>query len=172
MSTPKYTFREGSRISGVTPDVVAVELERIRKSYGTLTASAVVDEARPETAPLHRAFSTWDVEEAAEQFWLQEARTIIRSVQIIYPDEEPRTIYVHVQDATRGEGGYEPLALVVRQPDRLALALSELKAKSAAASQSVQEVLSAIPPTDPRKPKVTRAAVRVRKADEAVQAIV
>lgn len=171
MSTPKYIFRAGARITGVSPDVAGAELERIRKEYGALTASAVVDEARPETAPLHPNFE-WDDEKAADEYRLQQARTLVRSVQIVFPDQEPRVMYVHVQTSARGEGGYEPLSLVVKQPDRLALALAELRSYVSSASQSVQEVLAAIPPTDPRKPKVTRAAQRVRRADEAVQAIV
>jgi hypothetical protein len=57
------------------------ELLRIREEHGKLTAAAVLDDARQPDSPLHVAF-LWDDGEAAEQYRLLQARTLIRSVKI------------------------------------------------------------------------------------------
>ena len=54
-----YEFRNGAHIKGVTADQAGDELARIYVEKGELTAPLVVDESRPEEAPLHPAFE-WD----------------------------------------------------------------------------------------------------------------
>lgn len=50
--------------------------------HGELTASLVVDEARPKNAPLHPFFE-WDDKAAAEEFRLTQARAMIRRVTFV-----------------------------------------------------------------------------------------
>lgn len=48
---------------------------------GVLTASALVVEARKPDSPLHPLFN-WDAAQAAEHFWLMQARRIIARVRV------------------------------------------------------------------------------------------
>ena len=55
---------------------------------GQLTPQIVVDEARPETAPLHDRFE-WDDATAGEAYRRTQAADLIRSVRIVFTDKEP-----------------------------------------------------------------------------------
>lgn len=59
---------------------------------GRLTPQAVVDDAKDESSPLHGHF-TWDIDKAAAERWLDQARTLIRSVEITFRTE---TVVVRV----------------------------------------------------------------------------
>ena len=107
-----YTFRNGTRISGVNAQTAGEELARIQNAHGAITAPLVVDEARPTDAPLHPAFE-WNDLVAAEQHRQHQARNLIRSVQIIETDDQTSPAYVHIQ-TTRS---YLPTAEVVRRVD-------------------------------------------------------
>ena len=102
-----YEFRNGAHINGVTADEAGDELARIYVEKGELTAPLVVDESRPEEAPLHPAFE-WDDAVAAERHREHQARNIIRSVKVIDKPSEP--VYVHVSSAQ----SYKPVAEVVK----------------------------------------------------------
>lgn len=57
-------------------------LEKIRgRNAGLLTPNDVVADAKSETSPLH-SFFTWDDTEASHQFRLDQARSLIRNVQV------------------------------------------------------------------------------------------
>jgi hypothetical protein len=62
-------------------------LDRLREladaNGGRLKPQDVVDDARDEASPLH-AYFTWDVEKAAAERWLDQARTLIRSVEVTF----------------------------------------------------------------------------------------
>jgi hypothetical protein len=107
-----YTFRNGTRISGVNAQTTGEELARIQTAHGAITAPLVVDEARPTDAPLHPAFE-WNNLVAAEQHRQHQARNLIRSVQIIETDNQMSPAYVHIQ-TTRS---YLPTTEVVRRVD-------------------------------------------------------
>lgn len=106
---PTYHFRNGARIKGgVEAQSVGQELDRIRHTHGELTPQAVVDESRSDDAVLHPCF-TWDDAEAAELHRRHEARTIVRSVRVTYPDkEESEPAYVHIRRQESEEGEERP----------------------------------------------------------------
>ena len=104
-----YEFRNGAHIKGVTADEAGDELARIYVEKGKLTAPLVVDESRPEEAPLHPAFE-WDDAIAAERHREHQARNIIRSVKVITKDKPSEQVYVHVSSAQ----SYKPVAEVVK----------------------------------------------------------
>lgn len=78
----------GGCLSSERAQVAGKELVRIQKEHGCVRPELVVDESRPDTAPLHEEF-TWDDSVAGENWRLEEARRIIRSVRIISPDMPP-----------------------------------------------------------------------------------
>ena len=109
LSMSNYEFRNGAHIKGVTADQAGDELARIYVEKGELTAPLVVDESRPEEAPLHPAFE-WDDAIAAERHREHQARNIIRSVKVITEDKPSEPVYVHVSSAQ----SYKPVAEVVK----------------------------------------------------------
>lgn len=95
----QYTWVNGAQVDGIAAQVAGDELERIRvKSNGQMTPRAVVDESRPDDAPLHPVFE-WDDEVAAEAWREEQARYVIRSVAVVYeeaPQQEPQRAFVSV----------------------------------------------------------------------------
>ena len=79
-----YKLKDGARLKtdAQTAGEICEKLER----NGGLTAKRLVDESRPEDAPLHKEFE-WDDATAAEAYREEQARYIIRSI-VIQP--EPR----------------------------------------------------------------------------------
>lgn len=103
------------------------ELERIYNENGELEPSKVVDESRPENAPLHSCFE-WDDGIAAEKFREQQARNVIGNIVIVDEVEEKETYvraYPHIGDT------YRPMYIVLENRDMtqelLQTALRELR---------------------------------------------
>jgi len=61
--------------------IVETELKEIYNKEKKLTAEIVLNHAKKKSSPLHELF-TWNNTEAANQFRLWEARTLIKSVKI------------------------------------------------------------------------------------------
>jgi hypothetical protein len=81
---PEYVFRieDGEEVMGIDAQTAGSELDRIRRRDGTIRPAAVVDEARPEEAPLHPAFE-WRDPVAAEQWREHQATTLIKVVRVV-----------------------------------------------------------------------------------------
>lgn len=100
-----YEFTEGARFQpGEHPAAkeVGEHLEMLRQRFkGEITPRDLLDDARNPNSPLH-SFFEWSDTEAAEQYRLQQARGLIRSVVAIYVQEDkPATrvrAYVHVPE--------------------------------------------------------------------------
>lgn len=100
-----YEFSEGARFqAGVKADPKAVgeHLELLRIQFkGELTPKDVLDDARHDNSPLHPFFE-WSDTAAAEQYRLQQARGLIKSVVAIYvSDDKPAQrmkAYVHIAE--------------------------------------------------------------------------
>lgn len=58
-------------------------LDAVRERHGALTPQAVVNDARPDDAPLHDRFE-WDDRVAGERYRVEQARELIRSVRIVF----------------------------------------------------------------------------------------
>jgi hypothetical protein len=134
----KYAFRDGSRVSNISPQVVGNELDRIHEKHGALKPTNVVEEARPEEAPLHPVFE-WNDSIAAEEWRLHTARNLIRSVQVITSDNQKESVYVSVVTEHR-EREYQPLAVVAKSPDLYAEAVYEAQQRIKAAKKSLDDL--------------------------------
>ena len=66
-------------------------VELAEANGGRITPEQVLEDARDPESPLHNYFE-WDVETAARQYWLDQARTLIRSVKIVTREEPPTEI--------------------------------------------------------------------------------
>lgn len=94
-----YQWRPGSRFSTVDAQTAGERLAKLEEQNGQLTAQIVVDDARPEAAPLHSIFE-WDDSIAAEKYREEQARHVIRSVvvtEIIPNQQRPVRAFVHIQ---------------------------------------------------------------------------
>ena len=172
MRKNRFDYSPHTRSGGVPADVAARELARIRsENGGKLTASSVVEAAEADDAPLH-PFFVWDDTEAAREYRLMQARQLVRSVRVIRDDQPPRRIYVHVSK-DEGEGSYDPLDLVVKQPDRYLLALNELRKRLTSAQEALDELKAAGEQSGDRDrlALITMAAEAFAAANAAVQAL-
>ena len=116
----RYEFKAGARYS-VAAEVAGAELERIQNQRGVIEPRVVVEESRPESAPLHPVFE-WDDDKAAENYRTWQARSLIKSVRVIEMRDGadvPVPVYVHVPTATPpGEGVQACTAAAASSPGR------------------------------------------------------
>lgn len=137
-----FIFRNSFRAFNdkkITPEVVGQELERIHEVNGTLRPQFVVDAARPEEAPLHPAFE-WDDFVAAEQYRNAQARSMIKTVQIIHEESEDEVLEPVYINVSRQDSAYEPVQKVVTTPDLFEAAFSQVCGRLHAAQQAMQEL--------------------------------
>ncbi len=108
------------------------ELQSIKRddADGLLKADAVVSRASDDANPLHPFFE-WDDGKAAHQHRLAQARALIRSVEVVMPedsDESPIPKFVSLRfDRSKVGGGYRETQDVVK--DRKFLTELEATAK-------------------------------------------
>jgi len=105
------------------------ELEIVRrKAGGVLRPRDVVQYAKSPKTALHALF-TWDDDEAATQWRLEEARRIIRASVVVLPqvDREVRC-YVALQN-DRGQDSYRAVADVLSDDELRAQMLDEARAE-------------------------------------------
>jgi hypothetical protein len=72
-------------------------LSKLADIHGGLTPEIVVADAKDPASPIHEEFE-WDMEKAAEQHWLDQARTLIRRIHIV---SHKREATVHVPQYVR-----------------------------------------------------------------------
>lgn len=140
---------------------VAQELYDSKKA---ITASDLVEAARPASSPAHNAFE-WDNKVAGHEFRLQQARRWLRTVTITYEAQEERLI--HVPSITfEGEGEYKPISVVVDNRNDYERAMAGVVSRLEAAKAAVEELSSAA-----KAPKARKTAARVRKhVEQAISA--
>lgn len=82
-----------------------------------VTPQQIVEFAKDESTELHKCF-TWDNNEAAEKWRLQEARKVVCCLRIVKEDgekEEPTPIRVFYK--TDDESGYKPTQIIIKNAD-------------------------------------------------------
>lgn len=153
----EYQWRSGARIK-LDAQTAGEELERIRARDGKVETVTIVNEARPETSPLHSAFE-WDDSAAGEQWRLLQARNLIRAIEVApaKKGEEPLPAFVHVRPVSSEEPGYyQSVTVALRNPDEWASALGELRVKAESAAKAVEQLL----PLAAKKSRKTKALVK------------
>lgn len=171
----KYAFRAGARLN-IDADDAGKELARIHAAHGVLEPAVVVEESKPEMAPLHPVFE-WDDQKAAGQYRNWQARALIKSVVVIPSDNEaPEPVYVHVGgDSATPKPGYQPVAVVVNRPDMFASALHELAQRVSSAQEAVEKLQKAAkeaPESDQdRMARIALAVQAMQTAREAISAL-
>jgi hypothetical protein len=160
-----YVFRSGYRCN-VSAKVAGERIAEIEAANdGHLTPSCVVDDSRPEEAPLHPCFE-WDDEVAAEKYRVEEARRLIRNVYIEVENEEGReTPVLHHVHVTLPDVGpcYVTTARAMSEDDLREQVVSDaLNAFEALGRryqhiQEIEPILTAVERIRAKRKKVKRA---------------
>lgn len=119
-----YKWKTGSQHK-VPASVAGAEMDRLMEE-GRMTAQALVDDSRPEDAPLHAEFE-WDDSIAAERFREDQARAMIRHLTVqIEANNEAYQVrqYFVVQKESKT---YEPIQLILQDEDKTAMLLDQAK---------------------------------------------
>ena len=121
-----YKWKDASRIKADAQTAGEI-CERLEKSGG-LTARRLVDESRPEDAPLHNEFE-WDDATAAEAYRETQARYIIRSLVVACEEEKNEPVRAFFK--TPETNAYENITVIFSDTEKtsslLDMALKELK---------------------------------------------
>lgn len=81
-----YAFRAGARLKqGLDANKIGEEIAALRDERSVIPAPAVVEAARPEASAMHDHFE-WDDTAAADQWRLDQARYLLRSIVTVYAD--------------------------------------------------------------------------------------
>lgn len=123
-----YAFKSGSRLSG-DAQAVGVRLSEIEERNGKLLPEHVVADASIQSSVLHSYF-TWDNEEAANQHRLNEARHLIRNVEVhVINDtalDRPVQVFHNIQDVKIPENsGYYSVKNVITDKDKMEILINQ-----------------------------------------------
>lgn len=119
-----YQWKTGSRHK-VSAAVAAEVMDRLAEEE-RLNPAELVEESRPEDAPLHSEFE-WDDSVAAEKYRETQAGELIRHlvVRIEANDQEyPTRQYFMVQPEAKI---YEPIQVILKDEDKTAMLLDQAK---------------------------------------------
>lgn len=121
-----YAWPSTARIS-VPAQVVGETIELIQKedAQNLCTAESLVDVARDEDSPLHKAFE-WDDPYAAEQYRKGQARELIRSVRVarleddalVVEEERQAFVSIRVETVNGPEHGYVAVTVALAREDQ------------------------------------------------------
>ena len=117
----EYRFKAGSRLPRNKAAVVGRHLKRLESRQGAITADVVLDDAQSGRSPLHEFFQ-WDDTEAARQFRLEQARWLIRSVEVVLTgaaEGKKTRAYVHFRshgDEDEADAPYMATVKVLKDP--------------------------------------------------------
>jgi hypothetical protein len=118
MSGEPTAFVSWKQSHGVDANIVYGEIKKIEDRDGVCTPHALVAEAKKRNSPLHNMadWRGWDKNHAAEQYWLSQARRIIRDIRIVVEgSDEPIVAFVSVRKD--GDRGYTNTQTVVDRED-------------------------------------------------------
>lgn len=136
-----YTFRPNIPKPPVPAQLVGDTLEQIEADHGVIDSRVVLDESRPEDAPLHPCFD-WDDASAAEKYRLEQSRALIRSVEIVHEAPESTGLaFVHVTS----EGGYISAATMQQRSDLYEEADRIYRSRVEAAASQLRKLESLAP---------------------------
>lgn len=166
----KYQFKAGAHVKNVTADVVGNELDRIYKTNKKITVDIVVDESRPETAPLHPAFE-WDDALAAESFRKYQARDIIKSVVIVTDNNKPEPISQYVHVPTESEPAYHPVSVVTSNMDYYIATLHDLTKQMNALMKTINRLKEQAEEANEDEDRIVKISIAVQAMATAQSAV-
>lgn len=116
MSRSKFSIRKGAQVPKARANQIGVELGKIRRQRGKLTAEIVVEAVAAKQHPLHDLFE-WDNAAAAHAHRLDRARYLMRTVYVLEETLHPEPIRTFVAIAQDDEmADYTPVADILSNP--------------------------------------------------------
>lgn len=111
-----YRWKEGARM-GADAQSAGDELERIRTRHnGRLEPEWVVHEAKLARNPLHDLFE-WDDNVAAQNYRVDQARGIIRSIDVVVEEvEQPKAVRAFVSVVRDRDRSYTSVSHAMSDP--------------------------------------------------------
>ena len=140
------------------------ELEKMADRIGHLTPEAVVKRARNPESALH-AMLTWDDGEAADQYRLLQARSLIRRVvvRVEQPAENELVKIRAFVNVERGSTEYVPLALVRSDENAAAAIIHHLLADLRSVQQRLMRYADYLDASDELRNSIGRFLARNEK---------
>lgn len=114
-----YQWKPGARIRADAQEAGDI-LNRLERE-GRLSAKGLLDESRPENAPLHKEFE-WNDGVAAENWREHQARHIIGSILVIPEKSEPVRGFFKIE---RSDNRYESVQTILESVEKTNLLLEE-----------------------------------------------
>jgi hypothetical protein len=105
-------------------ELIAAELAALA-TRGRISPRRVVEWARSHRRSALYGCFQWDDKKASEQFRIWQARELIVSVEVVYPDGKRRQVYVSPVHARPTGEGYHRLVDVMGDADRRARFLTQ-----------------------------------------------
>lgn len=173
---PIYRWIDGYPAK-VAAEIAGKALKNLREQNGgKITPQQIVDDSRPDTAPLHTAFE-WNDEEAAEAYRRQQAKSIVRAIVTVNPvTQEPTREYQGVRgeapDKTKRESTvYVTTTAAVNDPGLFVQAVHRLEMHVNRARASLDELKRAAQDSGAEPERLARLAM-VATAIEAASAAI
>ena len=121
--------------------------ENLLQRSGEISASALVEAARPKNSAAHDGFE-WDDQKAGGEYRLSQARQWLRIIRITVDGGEDRLVHIPQVTIEGGsssarEGSYKPLSVVVGRQDEFVLAMDEALSRLGGARDAVVELRDA-----------------------------
>lgn len=110
---------KGGTAPDTAPEILRRALAEIEDGSGRLTPDVVLAHAQAPTHPLHDRFE-WDNEKASHQYRIEQARALIRSVQVVITIDHHTispSYYVRDPRMEHDEPGYVSLDQLRTKPD-------------------------------------------------------
>jgi hypothetical protein len=108
-----YQFKPGYRIAGVKAQDVGEVLSELRDKHERLETTTVLQAAKRKRSRIHNAFE-WDDKVAGHEYRLEQARRLIRSLQVVMEEgDEPAFVHVKIDNA----GYYQSSSVAARNID-------------------------------------------------------
>lgn len=90
MRVQGYRLRDGFRLNGDVQKI-GERLGALKNEEGELTPTQIVHDARKKSSPMHGCFE-WEDSEAARLYRLEQARYLLRSIEVIYEGTEKEEV--------------------------------------------------------------------------------
>jgi len=99
----KYSKAASSKFNKKDVQIIGPELARIFEGHGESKPEVIVDEARSKKSPLHPYFM-WNQKEAARRYNIEEAKYMLRNIQIEVIAPEGKVIELNIASSVTRPG--------------------------------------------------------------------
>ena len=140
----------------VAPDTVVKDAVAALAPDGRISPRQLVDAAAKLTHPLHDRFE-WDNGKAGDAYRLEQARRLIRSVQVVITTEEREYSCVgYVHDPESEEQGYISVERIKRDPATAREMLSQELARAVGVMKRAEQLAEVVGLADEVRPTLKR----------------